>query len=567
MGQRAPDPFDVLAEAARELGDEATFGDLVALRRRLDEGRFFVACVGQFKRGKSTLVNALVEAAVLPVGVVPVTAVITVVRHGPEFRARVRTEDAADWVNVRVGSLDEYVTEAKNPQNERRVRGVEVDVPAALLASGMCLVDTPGLGSVFAGNTEATREFVPHIDAALVVLGADPPISGQELDLVAEVAQQAQHLVFVINKADRLSAADIEQARLFTREVVAKRLGRAAPAVLVVSATERLAGHRSRDWDALEGVLGALARDAGADLVEAARRRGLLRATTHLSGGIEEHRAALLRPIEESERRVEALSRAVADAERALGELEPLFRVEEEALRRGLEARRAEFLQGAADNAVRTLRARLEATAEPAAALHARVYELAQELAREHVEAWAHSVRPDAEVAYRKVTDRFVALGNDFLRRLKLADPDAFGVLPSELEPETGLRARSEFFFTEMLTIAAPPPGVGLLDALRSRERAIRAAHKRASPYLLRLLETNSARVINDLGSRVRESGRSLRSDIASRLRAVATTAKKSADWARASQARGDESVRAELARLDVLAQHIATVEQLGRAV
>ncbi len=47
-------------------------------------------------------------------------------------------------------------------------------IPAPLLASGMCLVGTPSLGSVFAANDAVTRGFVPQVDAALVVIGAHP---------------------------------------------------------------------------------------------------------------------------------------------------------------------------------------------------------------------------------------------------------------------------------------------------------------------------------------------------------------------------------------------------------
>ena len=48
-------------------------------------------------------------------------------------------------------------------------------------------MDTPGLGSVFSGNSATTQAFIPHIDAALVVVGADPPIAGEELTLVEAV--------------------------------------------------------------------------------------------------------------------------------------------------------------------------------------------------------------------------------------------------------------------------------------------------------------------------------------------------------------------------------------------
>jgi hypothetical protein len=56
------------------------------------------------------------------------------------------------------------------------VDGAEVFVPSPLLSSGMCFVDTPGLGSVFTGNTATTQAFIPDIDAALVVVGGDPPL-------------------------------------------------------------------------------------------------------------------------------------------------------------------------------------------------------------------------------------------------------------------------------------------------------------------------------------------------------------------------------------------------------
>jgi len=115
----------------------------------------------------------------------------------------------------------------------------------------MCLVDTPGLGSVFEGNTAVTRGFVPHIDAGLVVLGADPPISADELALVQEIARHSSELIFVLNKSDRLPDAERREARAFAERVLAEKLGRPAT-VLEVSASERLAGTGpARDWQAL----------------------------------------------------------------------------------------------------------------------------------------------------------------------------------------------------------------------------------------------------------------------------------------------------------------------------
>jgi hypothetical protein len=182
--EKSPEsPLLLLAELADELGSQRVREEATALAQRTAEGRFYIACIGQFKRGKSTLMNALLADRVLPTGVLPITAVPTIVRHGPSRSARVRFQGGT-WVDVPPEDLTQYVSEDQNPENKKNVAGVEVFSPSPLLYQGMCFVDTPGLGSVFAGNTAATQAFVPHIDAAIVVVDADPPISGEELALV-----------------------------------------------------------------------------------------------------------------------------------------------------------------------------------------------------------------------------------------------------------------------------------------------------------------------------------------------------------------------------------------------
>jgi GTP-binding protein EngB required for normal cell division len=228
-----------LANLAQELGAEPVAEEARELAARVSEGRFYVACVGQFKRGKSTLLNALVGYEVVPTGFVPVTAVPTVIRFGDEPHARVRMRDGILAGHCHA-DLKEYVTEELNPENQKAVDGAEVFVPSPLLSSGMCFVDTPGLGSVFTGNTATTQAFIPHIDAALVVVGADPPIAGEELALVESIGTQVQELILVINKADRTSDPERAAAAKFTREILEKRLHRPMGEVFEVSAAERM---------------------------------------------------------------------------------------------------------------------------------------------------------------------------------------------------------------------------------------------------------------------------------------------------------------------------------------
>src|ERR1035438_7750352 len=101
-----------LAELAGEFDAEQVAADARSVAERVSEGRFYIACIGQFKRGKSSVLNALVGDSVLPTGVVPVTAVPTIVRYGRRAVARVRFE-AGEWTDIPVKTVDEYVSEEK----------------------------------------------------------------------------------------------------------------------------------------------------------------------------------------------------------------------------------------------------------------------------------------------------------------------------------------------------------------------------------------------------------------------------------------------------------------------
>src|SRR5208337_287045 len=244
-----------LATLAEELGTNRVAEEARELAARISEGRFYLACIGQFKRGKSTLINALIGEPLLPVGFIPVTAVPTVIRYGAHKKARIQFRDGA-WQQIAASDLEQYVSEEHNPENAKGVGGAEVFVPSDMLCTGMCLVDTPGLGSVFTGNTASTQAFIPHIDAALVVVGADPPLAGEELALVETVGRQVQNLILVLNKADRTTDAERAAAVGFTQKVLEKRLQRSVGPVLEVSAAERSENRGpERDW---EGLLEAL---------------------------------------------------------------------------------------------------------------------------------------------------------------------------------------------------------------------------------------------------------------------------------------------------------------------
>ena len=217
---RREDVLDKALEELAGLGVERDREQIAALRDRLAAARLRVLVAGEAKRGKSTLVNALLGRPVLPSGVTPLTAVATTVRYGEDPHAEVRFADGQEE-KYPLAALDDLVTERGNPRNRRGIAAVTAFVDAPVLAGGVELVDTPGTGSVFAWDTDAAHRALEGMDAAVFVLTADPPVSASERDLLARVGELSVHTFAVLNKADHLDAAGLAEAAEFTHRVLA----------------------------------------------------------------------------------------------------------------------------------------------------------------------------------------------------------------------------------------------------------------------------------------------------------------------------------------------------------
>jgi small GTP-binding protein len=213
---RTPAETDPLLEALAGLSALAGDDDratLAALRGRLAERRLRVLVAGEAKRGKSTLINALLGRPVLPVGVTPLTALATTVRHGRDEGATAVFRDGT-VEGFPLPALDDLVTERGNPGNRRNLASVTVVTDAPVLARGAELVDTPGTGSVYAHNTAEAEAALETMDAAVFVLTADPPVSASERELMSKVAKLSVTMFVVLNKADYLAGYDAARGRL-----------------------------------------------------------------------------------------------------------------------------------------------------------------------------------------------------------------------------------------------------------------------------------------------------------------------------------------------------------------
>jgi GTPase SAR1 family protein len=546
-----------LAQIAAELGDQALATDARADHDRLMEARFFVACFGQFKRGKSTLLNALVGEAVLPVGVVPVTSVVTILRYGDPRAAIVRFGDG-HTKPIAFDAIAMFIDERQNPGNHRQAAIVDVALPSPILRDGLCLVDTPGLGSVHAANTEATRDFVPRTDVALVVVGPDPPISGAELQLIEEVSREAGELMVVLNKADQASAEQLREVSEFTRTTVEKALARPIPEILEISALERLnLQHPTRDWSVLETHLQRLSSQTRQHLVDTAGVRSIRRLSRRLAAELAQRDDALRKPIEEIEARVVRLRAVLDDLDRSLVDLRFLFDAVEADLGRQFETYRTRFSSETVPELQTQLRDWIAARHPSGRALRTQALEEAHRLSVRAVDEWLRTVEPAANGLYRAATERLIRLANEYIARVA---SDAADVDVDDLPPEIGFRARRHFYFTSLMHVTAGSPATWLVDRFApGRMRQIHVA-RAATAYLSHLLESNSHRVENDLKERTRESRRWLEGQIRTRLGGALQSAERAVSVATEKQHLSEMEIHGALVRVEALRGELAAL-------
>lgn len=199
---------DAIAREIATVAREADRGDLAervdAARRRAARTDTIVCVVGEFKNGKSALINALLGAAICPVDDDLATTAVTVVRYGDPASAEVHRRDGDDRLveGIDPAAIAEWAQEVPGRERRRDVELVEVRVPSPLLASGLTLVDTPGVGGLNAGHAAATLAFLPSADALVFVTDASAELSGAELEFLASARSAGAPVLVALTKID-----------------------------------------------------------------------------------------------------------------------------------------------------------------------------------------------------------------------------------------------------------------------------------------------------------------------------------------------------------------------------
>jgi len=259
--------FEPAIEFASELAERYELAALAPLlascRTAVSRNEVSVAVVGRFKAGKSSFLNHFTNRSILPVGVVPVTAVVTEIGFGASEKAVVHFLDGRVQ-ELNVDSIASYVSERENPQNAKGVKLISVELPALERFRGLKFVDTPGLESALLHNTEESLKWLPNVGLALVAVSVDPPLSQQDIELLKRLYRFTPNVTVLLTKVDLLAPAERSEVIAFINEQLRKAFD-PAPAVVQYSVRQGYEDLRaSLESGVLQPVLRRFGHERGA---------------------------------------------------------------------------------------------------------------------------------------------------------------------------------------------------------------------------------------------------------------------------------------------------------------
>lgn len=176
-----------------------------------------IAVIGRFKAGKSSFLNSFLQREVLPVGVVPVTTVITEIAYGPAERATVHFQGGV-MERVTLDQVRLFIAENENPGNQKGISTVVIELPELAQLRTLRFVDMPGLESTFAHNTETARKWLPNIGLALVAVAVDPPLSQHDIALIKSLLEYTPAVSILLTKVDLLTETELQEVLAFVSE-------------------------------------------------------------------------------------------------------------------------------------------------------------------------------------------------------------------------------------------------------------------------------------------------------------------------------------------------------------
>lgn len=541
---------------------------------KLEADMFHLVVVGEFNHGKTTFVNALLGAEVLPVGVTPTTAVI----HHLEYAAQPKAELVRASGERQTMAFEEVrkfaVGQEKGSEAvASEVNRLEVFYPAEILRERIVLVDTPGVNDLSLQRADITYSYIPRSDAVLFLLDAGQPLKESERVFLNEklLGQSRDKIIFVVTKRDIWSGDEEVEALAYIRS----ELGRLVrnPVVFPVCARKALDGHLMDSGmpELLRHLTTFLAEERGRILLDNALGEGI-EAARMLGKGIDARRRACAMSSEELSRRIAMLEKDLAGQSKTIEERR--FGIREEV------ARIQAWVQRDLERFVADVTRQIPEVVDNAPADELKVH-LGPFLERTFTE-WAQAETKEIANALEALAERTIALVRDDAHEVAKRVRDALGtdLKTPNVEVDTlgydvgvvalfaaglGVMVFANVLLGGVLTLAAPVLAVFVREKIETETKnrakemapiAVQEAAARVGPKLNEMIQEFAQR----LDAWVVTAGEELHREVIEVLGA-----------AKAERANTAQSVEAAMAACDAeskaLAEVVAELESLRSGV
>jgi len=565
-------------QLAQALRDAAALpgidGEAVAwLEQKLTDQTFNLVVAGQFKRGKSSVINGLLGDRLLPVGVIPLTSVVTLIQSGASARAHVELLDGRAQ-ELPLEALADFVTERGNPKNAKGVRQVIIEHPSSWLVDGVRLIDTPGIGSVYQHNTDVTQEYLPRADAVLLIASVEQPLSRAELEFLSSIRQYAGKVFCLLNKIDYVQREELTEAVSFAREAIYSALETEVP-IFPVSARLALDSKLAR---------GTSSADSGFPEFEQALRRfmtderravwmdsvarSLLRILAHARFALELEAKILETPLSQIEDKLTAYEAKKQEFGRALGDYQVL-------MDSGARALIKDEIEPALEKFKMGERARLcalvEEWFEASRGLSARKLDvLLEQRTKKEIRAgydsWLAGEDLTASAAFEKLCGRFWGEMQEGVDELVRYSSELFSVRFEAVPDDSRWSPESGFYYKFWYE----PSGLATLSSslltILPRFVSTRLIVRRWRAQALELVEVQAGRLRYDFEQRVQKSAQDARGRMVRRIEATLAGIEAAIEGATTARRRGAEQVSAGMARINLANEAISSIEARVRA-
>lgn len=214
--------LELIDKYAAVVGEKTKASDIITkLAQNIRNPELIVPVLGSQGMGKSTLINAILGANILPNDADETTCVPVEIRYGTNEKAVVYFQSGKTVeIKLSCDSLREFVDNNENDGNEKCVSHIALETPRELLKTGLVIVDLPGVGSLTQNNHETTMRYISRLCTAIFIIPTVPTIRRSEEVFIRGAWSSFSSAIFVQNRWDDETDQEVNDSVAFNSLVL-----------------------------------------------------------------------------------------------------------------------------------------------------------------------------------------------------------------------------------------------------------------------------------------------------------------------------------------------------------